>query len=291
MSIVERVAALSFWSQKVTPQPLHGGITNTNFTVQHGDERFVVRIGEDIPIHGVMRFNELAASRAGHACGLSPEVVYTEPGVLVIRFIEGKTFSEEDIQQNETLEKILPCIKRCHTKLPKALRGPTLMFWPFYVNRDYIASLHEDNSRMKSELPRLTKINNALEENVGQISVVFAHNDLLGGNFIDDGERVWMIDWDYAGWNSPLFDLSNLASNNLLSETQEKWLLENYFETPVDGALWKRYYAMKCASLLREALWSMVSEIHSSIDFDYVQYTNENMQRFNKVLEEYRQLV
>ena len=112
------------------------------------------------------------------------------------------------------------------------------------------------------------------------VTLVYGHNDLLPANFIDDGERIWLIDWDYAGFNSPLFDLGGLASNNGLSPMQEDWLLETYFDAPVSDALRDSYSAMKCASLLRETMWSMVSEIHSSIDFDYAAYTHENLARF-----------
>ena len=119
--------------------------------------------------------------------------------------------------------------------------------------------------------------------------MVFGHNDLLPANFIDDGERLWLIDWDYAGFNSPLFDLGGLASNNGLSLAQEDWMLETYFERPVDDALRRRYQAMKCASLLRETMWSMVSEIHSDIDFDYAAYTAENLGAFQAAVKEFQQ--
>ena len=115
------------------------------------------------------------------------------------------------------------------------------------------------------------------------------HNDLLAQNFIDDGHRLRLIDWDYAGFNSPLFDLANLASNNEFPEGQERTLLEAYFGQPADQDLWRRYHAMKCASLLRETMWSMVSEIHSTLDFDYVTYTEDNLVRFEQTFLEFRQ--
>ena len=91
---------------------------------------------------------------------------------------------------------------------------------------------------------------------------------LLPENFLDDGSRLWLVDWDYAGFNSPLFDLGGLASNNELDPIAEDELLEMYFDRKVNEELRKRYTAMKCASLLRESMWSMVSEIHLDIDFD-----------------------
>jgi len=93
---------------------------------------------------------------------------------------------------------------------------------------------------------------------------------------------------DYAGFNSPLFDLGGLASNNGLTEPQERWLLETYFETALTDALWHRYQAMKCASLLRETMWSMVSEIHSKLDFDYPAYTRQNLARFEAAFDAFR---
>jgi len=121
-----------------------------------------------------------------------------------------------------------------------------------------------------------------LEQTVGAVSLVFSHNDLLAANFIDDGERLWLLDWEYAGHNSPLFDLANLAANNDLSEEGERWLLQNYFTTTADERLWQRYRAMKCASLLRETLWSMVSEKYSKLAYDYRQYTVQNMASFER---------
>ncbi|WP_425450256.1 phosphotransferase [Virgifigura deserti] len=277
-----RIAALACWSGPVDPEPLSGGITNANFVVRHRGERFFVRIGDDIPVHGIMRFNELAASRAAVAAGLSPEVVHAEPGALVFRFIEGRTLSAEEVRPRAMLERILPLIRRCHREMPSHVRGPVLMFWVFHVLRDYAATLKDGGSRMLPELSRLMAIAAELEAMVGPVEVVFGHNDLLAANFIDDGDRLWLIDWDYAGFNSPLFDLGNLCSNNAVAPADEVWLLEAYFERPLTDELRRRYGAMKCASLLRETMWSMVSEIHSTLDFDYVAYTAENLARFDQ---------
>ena len=285
---VERVRALSFWRQPVSPVPLGGGITNVNFTVEHGAEKFVVRVGDDIPVHQVMRFNERAASEAAFRAGLSPEVVYAEPGILIIRFIAGKTFRPEDVREPRNLERMVPLIKRLHTEMPRQIRGPALVFWVFHVVRDYGHTLREGASRHLQRLPGLLAAADELERDVGPIEVVYGHNDLLPGNVLDDGNRLWLIDWDYAGFNSPLFDLANLASNNELLAEQEEWVLHAYFGQPANADLRRRYSAMKCASLLRETLWSMVSEIHSQLDFDYAAYTADYLGRFERALAAHR---
>ena len=286
----DRVAKLCFWSSPVSPEPLTGGITNTNFLVEDRGKRYVVRIGDDIPVHGVMRFNELAAARAAYAAGITPEIVYSEAGLFIIRFIEGQTFTEPDVRKPENLDRIIHLLQACHDEIPRYFQGPALVFWPFHICRNYIRTAREGNSRLMDLLPRFLEINEALEKSVDEIKVVFGHNDLLAANFIDDGSRLWLLDWDYAGYNTPLFDLANLSSNNALSETQENRLLERYYERPVTEGLLRRFTAMKCISLLRETLWSIVQEIHSSLDFDYETYTEKNLERFEKAYEAFQRL-
>ncbi|HEX5080062.1 MAG TPA: phosphotransferase, partial [Geminicoccaceae bacterium] len=150
------------------------------------------------------------------------------------------------------------------------------------VLRDYAARLAADRHRLAAELPRYMAAAERLEWIVGPVELVFGHNDLLAANLIDDGARLWMVDWEYGGFNSPLFDLGGLASNNELPPDLEERLLDLYFEAPPSDELRRRYHAMKCASLLREAMWSMVSEIHLTIDFDYEAYTAANLDRFER---------
>jgi thiamine kinase-like enzyme len=104
---------------------------------------------------------------------------------------------------------------------------------------------------------------------------------MLAANLLDDGERLWLVDWEYAGFNSPLFDLGGLASNSETSREAAEHMMELYFERPIDHDLRRRMAAMTGASLLRETLWSMVSEETSAIGFDYRSYTSENLRRFH----------
>jgi len=275
-----RVAALAIWSGPVDPFPLAGGITNQNFTVEDRGRRYVVRVGNDILVHGVVRANELAASRAAHLAGLSPGVVHAEPGVLVLDFVEGRTLAPEDVRNPANLARLVDMVRRCHRDVPQYLRGPAAMFWVFHVVRDYAHTLREGNSSHVPLLQDLLARAARLEATVGPIEVVFGHNDLLAANFIDDGHRLWLVDWEYAGFNSPLFDLGGLASNSEFSPEQAEQALSLYFDKPVDDRLRHRAAAMTAASLLRETMWSMVSEIHSTVNFDYSAYTAENFRRF-----------
>src|SRR4029079_17343932 len=110
-----RVAALAIWFGRVKPIPLTGGITNQNFTVEDRGRRYVVRVGDDILVHGVVRANESAPSRAAHAAGLGPRVVHAEPGILVLDFIEGgRTLTAEDVRNPANLERLVDMVRRCH---------------------------------------------------------------------------------------------------------------------------------------------------------------------------------
>lgn len=279
-----RALALPIWQGDATATPLGGGITNLNVLVTDATRRAVVRIGDDIPVHQIMRFNELAASRAAHAAGVSPAVLHHEPGALVIDFVEGRTMTAADLRDQDLLEQALALVMHAHRDIPRHLRGPALTFWVFHVVRDYAATLDEGRSRHRPILPDLLSEAEALERAVGRIEMVFGHNDLLPGNFLHDGKRMWLIDWDYAGWGSPLFDLGGLAANIVLDAKQEAWLLEAYFGVAPDADLWRRYRAMKAAAALREAMWSMVQESHSKLDFDYRTYTAAYLDTYRKAL-------
>ena len=286
------ISQMSLWkSSDIEINPVSGGITNQNYIVTDGSAKYFVRIGADIPEHGVMRFNELAASRAAHAAGISPKVIHAETGIMVLEYIESKALSPEEIRSPEFLPEIISLVQSCHQNIPKLLRGAPLVFWVFQVLRDYSHTLNEASSHWCDSLPALMSKATKLEEDVGKIELVFGHNDLLCGNFINDGKRLWLIDWDYAGFNSPLFDLGGLASNNHFSAEQEDDLLKSYFGHAPNKNLMKQYSAMKCASLLRETMWSMVSEIHSNIDFDYLSYSKDNIELFDQAWEDHTALL
>ena len=287
---LDRIRALSFWQGDISVEPLGGGLTNINYVVEDSRAKYVVRLGEDIPQLHIMRFNELAASRAAHAAGISPKIVFAQDGLMILDFIECQTQTSEDIRKPEVLQKILPLIKTCHREIPLHLRGPILAFWPFQVIRDQSGILMESGSPHAKLAPELVAFSNALEFDAAPFDIVFGHNDLIAANFLDDGSRMWLIDWDYAGFNTPLFDLGGLASNNDLSKDQERWLLEQYFETSITDETVHRFEAMKCVSLLRETMWSMVSEINPTIEFDFAEYTSDYLSRFRAAHDAYLQI-
>ena len=281
--IEDRIASLPCWRARVAIEPLAGGMTNRNFLVRDAVAgNFVVRVGQDLPEHGVMRFNVLAAARAAFAAGISPEVIFASNGILVSRHIESRTLQPADIRNRARLPALLDLVRRCHHDIPQYFRGPALAFWVFQIVRNYLALVSEaPRSCLSAQLPRLRAMAVELEAAVGPIELVFGHNDLLAANFLDDGSRLWLIDWDYAGFNSPLFDLANLSSNNQFDRADDDVLLELYSRAVPEPARRRAFEAMKCASLMRETFWGAVSELRSTIDFDYASYTRDYLQRLD----------
>ncbi|MBM3538584.1 MAG: choline kinase [Alphaproteobacteria bacterium] len=272
-TLEERIARLPCWRSEISLVPLKGGLTNLAFVATDGASRFVVRCGGDIPAHHIFRERERAAQRAAHAAGLSPEIVHAETGILVLRFIDGRTLEEKDLRAD--LARIIALLKTCHREVGRHLQGPANAFWVFHVIRDYV--------RLVGSNAKYLRLADRLEAAQVPLPMVFGHHDLLPANIMDDGKRLWLIDWEYGAFGTPLFDLANLSANGALDETQDSTLLAAYFDGAVSPELRKAFEAMKAASLLREALWALVSDIHlKTPGIDYQAYAKEYFGRLSR---------
>src|ERR1700742_2057996 len=141
-ALAERIERLPCWQGRVPLEPLKGGLTNISFVATDKSGKYVVRCGGDIPVHHVFRDRERAASRAAFEAGLSPEVIHVEPGITVLRFIDGRTFAEADMRAN--LDRLVPLLKAWHRGGSRPLQGPANMFWVFHVIREYVRSANAD---------------------------------------------------------------------------------------------------------------------------------------------------
>lgn len=283
----QRVRELSCWRGPVTLEPLKGGLSNASYIVSDSRGKFVARVGEDFPCHHVFRDRELRASLAAFEAGLSPEVIHAEPGLMVVRFIEARTYAEADVRKN--LERCVEIVRKCHRDMKRLVTGPASIFWVFHVLRDYGHTLRAGFHRRKGDVPGWLAAVDTLEDAQIPLPVVFGHHDLLPGNFMDDGERLWLIDWEYGGFGTAMFDLANIAANNSLDETQERQLLEIYFDRTPDETTLRAFDAMKTASALREAMWGMVSELHlNAPGVDYAAHADEYLGRYERALKTFQ---
>ena len=183
-------------------------------------EKFVVRCGGDIPVHHVFRDRERAASRAAFEAGLSPEMVHVEPGITVMRFIAGRTFGEADMRENS--RAWCRCSRPAIARSAAGCRGrPTC---------SGCSTSSATMCRLADADAKYLAIADALERRQVPLPIVFGHHDLLPGNFMDDGKRLWLIDWEYGAFGTAMFDLANLSSNGEFDAAQDETLLAAYFE-------------------------------------------------------------
>lgn len=284
---LHRIRALPIWHGPVEPQPLHGGLSNQSYTVGDDGRTYVVRLGRDYVFHHVIRERELMTARAAHAAGFAPEIVHAEPGLTVSRFIAGTPFSEADMRAK--IPAVAAMVRRFHDEMPRHVSGPGFIFWPFHVIRDYALTLSAGGSDFARELPGWLALADELEAAQAALPIVFGHHDFLPANVIDDGDRLWMIDFEYAGFGTAMFDLAGIASNAAFSDEESESLLGHYFDRRPSPAIRRAHAAMQCASLLREAMWGMVSDLHlDNPGIDYPAYARMNLDRLSSALDAYR---
>lgn len=285
----DRIHHLPCWNGSISIEPLHGGLSNESYLIGDASGRHVVRIGIDYPFHHVSRDRETMTARAAHAAGFAPKVEHAEPGVMVTQFLTAKTLTGADVATQS--DQIAGLLKRFHEEMPHHVAGPGFMFWPFHVIRDYARTLDAGNSRMRAELPRYLSLAAELEASQAPLPIVFGHNDLLPSNILDDGARLWLIDFEYAGFSTAMFDLAGATSNAGLSPEQSEAFFKAYLGTEPSADLRRSMAAMQCASLLREAMWSMVSELYlDAPGADYVGYTADNLTRLDEALDRYHSI-
>lgn len=286
-AVEDRIRCLPCWRGAIEIAPLSGGISNESYLVSDGAGCHVVRFGKDYPFHHVVRERELMTARAAHAAGFGPEIRYAEAGVMVSAYLGARTFGAGDVVAQR--RRVADLLRRFHAAMPAEISGAAFLFWPFHVVRDYARTLRAGGSRMLPQLPAYLALADELEAAQVPLPIVFGHNDLLPGNILDDGERLWLIDFEYAGFSTAMFDLAGATSNAGFSPEAAEDFLDAYFGGPPDTAIRRSHGAMQCASLLREAMWSMVSELHlAAPGADYAGYAAENLARLDKALDQYR---
>lgn len=283
---LDRIRALPCFSGSLEIEPLTGGLSNESWLVRDAAGRHVVRFGQDYPFHHVDRRREVMTARAAHEAGFAPRVEYAEPGLMVSAFLDAHTFDAADVRANA--ERVGRLIRDFHASMPRHVEGPGFMFWVFHVIRDYARTLASGGSRMADRLTGWLELSDQLEAAQCPLPIVFGHNDLLPANFLDDGHRLWLIDFEYAGFSTAMFDIAGAASNAGMNEDEARALLEAALGSRPDATITRSLHAMQCASLLRETMWSLVSELYlDAPGADYETYTAENLARLDEALDQY----
>jgi thiamine kinase-like enzyme len=270
--------------------PLTGGITNRNFRIDvtprpGGDGAsgaYVVRLaGNDTHLLGISREVEHAATVAAAGVGVGPQVIaFLRPeGYLVTRFIEGRPIDDLAIHQSATLRRIGQTIRRIHD-------GPPIpgIFVPYRIGEAYRALAEARGVTIPATYGPAHEAVRRIEQACLQAPVPMrpCHNDLLNANFIDDGSRIRIVDWEYAGMGDPFFDLGNVAVNHELSGDEERLVLAAYDGHPddvPDPRRLARVRLMRVVSDFREAMWGVLQQALSSLEVDFTAYADDHFRR------------
>ena len=256
--------------------PITSGITNANVKVEVDEEAFVVRLpGLDTDLLGIDRQAELAATRTAAAAGVGPDVIDFVDGCLVTRFVAGEPIPEEDLQREDVLANVVRSIRAIHASPPIPSTFPV-----FRIVERYRELASARGVAIPKAYARAHELAMSIERAFDRspMPVTTCHNDLLNANFLMDGEHVWIVDYEYAGMGDPFFDLGNLSINNGFTEPAQENLLRLYFRD-VRETHRARLGLMRIMSDLREAMWGVLQQALSTLDFDYVAYADKHFRR------------
>jgi thiamine kinase-like enzyme len=278
VAALQRVPELA--AAELTLTALSGGITNRNFliTVAGRPERYVIRLaGNDTHLLGISREVEHAATVAAAGVGVGPEVsAFIRPeGYLVTRLIEGSPVSDQAVHRPETLRRVGDSLRRIHD-------GPPIpgLFIPFRIVEAYRALAAARGVAIPPEYELAMAFARRIELVflTNPVELRPCHNDLLNANFIDDGARIRIVDWEYAGMGDPFFDLGNFSVNHGLAPDEDAEVLRAY-EQDVRSDRLARLTLMRVVSDFREAMWGVLQQGISTLDVDFVAYAGEHFER------------
>jgi len=274
--VLEEVASLDRPGRRIEPLP--GGLTNHNYKVMTDDGWFVARTSsEHSALLAIDRDAEHRNSVAAASTGVAPEVIDYQPslGVLVIAWVQGRTWSAADLRNEKNLPRIAAACRRLHS-------GPRFVndFDMFAVQRRYLSIVQQRGFRLPARylefMPTVDAIRTAMF--ASDAATVPCHNDLLAENIIDSGSKLWLIDYEYAGNNDPCFELGNIASESNLGVDQLAELVSLYFGGPSPTEFARaRLWALM--SQYGWTLWAAIQDGVSDLDFDFWNWGMEKYDR------------
>jgi thiamine kinase-like enzyme len=275
----EQIVARVWPGRPAEVEVLGGGITNHNFKVTLDGDSYVLRVGgKDTGLLGIDRSVEHVASRVAAELGIGPEIAaFVEPeGYLVTRFIEGNPIPPKQMGRPPTIARAAETLRRIH-------EGPRIpgRFDSFRVVETYCATAAARGVPIPDAYGRAKELADEIELARGPQPLVPCHNDLLNANFIDDGERIRIVDWEYAGMGDRFFDLANFSINHEFGDHENEVLLAAYFGETEPSHL-ASLTLMRFMSDFREAMWGVVQQGISELDFDFAAYADEHFERLER---------
>jgi thiamine kinase-like enzyme len=263
------------------PRELDGGITNRNFRVTLGGEEYVVRRpGKDTELLGIDRSAELLANQAAASIGIAPAVAAVVDGCLVTSFVACRALEQREVAS--AVEEIARALRAFHDS---GVRLPA-RFWVPELLEDYAAIAEARGARLPGGYDAARGVAARIAAALPLHEPRPCHNDLLAGNLIraDDGGRILLVDWEYAGMGDARFDLGNLSVNNGFDEASDSRLLHAYYGAEPSASQTAALQLMRVLSDAREAAWGVVQGQISELDFDFASYADKHFERLRQAV-------
>ena len=260
-----------------TVEELPGGLTNRNYKVITPDGAFVARIsaaGTDLL--AIDRDSEYRNSVAAAAAGAGAPVIEYRPqdGMLVIGYIEGRTFGNADVADPANIPRIAQACRRLHS-------GERFGndFDMFDIQPRYLSVARSRGFKVPAGYDGLMPQFEAARAALGAraAGTVPCNNDLLAANFIDDGDRIWLIDYEYSGNNDPCFELGNIAGECRLPRDALAELITAYYGKPLRNRI-ARAWLLGRVGMYGWTLWGAIQHATSPIDFDFWSWAMERFE-------------
>jgi thiamine kinase-like enzyme len=260
---------------------LGGGLTNRNYRIDTNAGACVMRVSDTVPgLLGINRVNEKINTQRSYEAGIGPAVIDSllEEGVLLISWINARTLHPEDMQGNIGL------LKRMAVSLQKLHAAPAFegTFHFPSMRKKYLQTVLKNGYFIPEQYLQIEPLITALENElaVSPEPLVSCNNDLLAENFMDDGDKIWIIDYEYSGLNEASFEIGNLASESGLSDPDLTILCEAYWkkQSPEKVA---RAQSWSMIARFGWVMWASIQSAVSSIDFDFKTW---GIKKWNSVL-------
>jgi thiamine kinase-like enzyme len=284
-TIDDVIAAIPAWAGRtVTHAPIAAGLTNSNHRVTVDGIPYFVRIpGPSTELLAVDRANERHNTVAAATTGVSPRVVEVIEAwdVFVLEWVEARTMSNEALGAPGMPRRIAETLRRLHA-------GPRFRddFDMFRLTERYLALVDQRGIAIpngyRERMPAIPRIEAALGAH--PLPTVPCHNDLLAENYLDDGARLWLVDYEYSGNNDPTFELGNTCQELGYDDAQVRELCAAYFGD-ASAALLARMRLQMIMSDVGWTLWAAIQARISTIDYDFSGWAEERWARASAAMD------
>ena len=264
-----------------TVAELPGGLTNRNYKVSTPAGTFVARISSGgSELLAIDRDREYRNSVTAAAAGAGAPVVEYRPehSLLVVGYIEGRTFGAADVARSENIPRIAEACRRLHDG---ARFGND--FDMFDIQRGYLSVARSRGFKIPAGYddlaPQCSAVEKALAVRAGGEGTVPCNNDLLPANLIDDGERIWLIDYELSGNNDACFELGNIAAEAQLPPEALAELVTAYYGRPRRSKIARAWLLGGLVGMYGWTLWGAIQNGASPIDYDFWSWAMERFER------------